>query len=620
MLTLGIPAHPVMALMIGAFIIQGITPGPNVITDEPALFWGIIVSMWVGNLLLVLLNLPLIGLWVKLLTVPYRVLFPAIVVFASLGCYAINSNVFDVYAIAVFGVVGYVLVKLGCEPAPLLLGFVLGPLLEEHLRRAMILSRGDPMIFVEPPDLGRRCSALAAARDRRRRAALGPEEARRGLRRGGLTGRAPCCTAATPAALARALRLGDRRLRRARRRARRDAGRWPRSTCRWSSACRAASASRFDRAPRPADRIASFVSGLHPGLRRRRLRTATPPASSSTSPRSALAWCSACRWTRSPAACVPLDDLPPLGLAERLADLRGLAGPPRRRRGLGRPPHRRRPRRRRPGGARHRRRLPALLARSHGAPRVAALAERLGWSRKRLAARFREEFGLSPKPLARVMRFRRAQRAGRLRPARLGRHRRRLRLRRPGRTSSASSAPSPAARPPPGRPPGRKQIFKTGGRARVLTGGGQPSTRTSAHMPDAPCIFPALRCRDAAAMIDWLAAFGFAVRARYGEGDRVDHAELALGGSILMLGSARDDAFGRWSATRPPVAAPSTSPSPTPTACRPRPRRRRRHRRAADRPRLRQPRVHRPRPRRPHLDLRHLLAPDRRLTAGRAKE
>ncbi|MBP7002363.1 tripartite tricarboxylate transporter permease [Amaricoccus sp.] len=151
MLTLGIPAHPVMALMIGAFIIQGITPGPNVIKDEPALFWGIIVSMWVGNLMLVLLNLPLIGLWVKLLTVPYRVLFPAIIVFASLGCYAIAGNNFDVYAIAVFGVIGYALVKLGCEPAPLLLGFVLGPLLEEHLRRAMIISRGDPMIFVERP-------------------------------------------------------------------------------------------------------------------------------------------------------------------------------------------------------------------------------------------------------------------------------------------------------------------------------------------------------------------------------------------------------------------------------------------------------------------------------------
>ena len=162
MLTLGIPAHPVMALMIGAFIIQGITPGPNVINDQPALFWGIIVSMWVGNLLLVLLNLPLIGLWVRLLTVPYRVLFPAIIVFACVGCYAIASNNFDVYGIAVFGIIGYVLVKLGCEPAPLLLGFVLGPLLEEHLRRAMILSRGDPAIFVTRP-ISAALLALAAA-------------------------------------------------------------------------------------------------------------------------------------------------------------------------------------------------------------------------------------------------------------------------------------------------------------------------------------------------------------------------------------------------------------------------------------------------------------------------
>ena len=151
LLTLGIPAHPVMALIIGAFIIQGITPGPNVIKDEPELFWGIVVSMWIGNLFLVLLNLPLIGLWVKMLTIPYRVLFPAIIAFASIGTYSINLNAFDVYAIAVLGIIGYVLVKLDCEPAPLLLGFVLGPLLEEHLRRAMIISRGDPMVFIERP-------------------------------------------------------------------------------------------------------------------------------------------------------------------------------------------------------------------------------------------------------------------------------------------------------------------------------------------------------------------------------------------------------------------------------------------------------------------------------------
>ena len=120
-------------------------------TDEPELFWGIIVSMWVGNLMLVILNLPLIGLWVKMLTIPYRVLFPAIIAFASIGTYSINLNAFDIYAIVALGIIGYVLVKLGCEPAPLLLGFVLGPMLEEHLRRAMIISRGDPMIFIERP-------------------------------------------------------------------------------------------------------------------------------------------------------------------------------------------------------------------------------------------------------------------------------------------------------------------------------------------------------------------------------------------------------------------------------------------------------------------------------------
>lgn len=151
LLTLGIPAHPVMALMVGAFILQGITPGPNVINDQPALFWGIIASMWVGNVLLVLLNLPLIGLWVKMLSIPYRALFPAIVLFACIGCFSINQNIYDVYAIAFFGVVGYVLIRFGCEPAPLLLGFVLGPLLEEHLRRAMIISRGDPTVFITRP-------------------------------------------------------------------------------------------------------------------------------------------------------------------------------------------------------------------------------------------------------------------------------------------------------------------------------------------------------------------------------------------------------------------------------------------------------------------------------------
>ena len=151
LLTLGLPAHPVMALMIGAFIVQGITPGPNVINEQPALFWGLIASMWIGNLLLVMLNLPLIGLWVRMLTIPYQWLFPAIVVFAAIGTFSLDFNAFDVYAVAVFGVLGYVLIKCGCEPAPLLLGFVLGPLLEEHLRRALIISRGDPTVFLTRP-------------------------------------------------------------------------------------------------------------------------------------------------------------------------------------------------------------------------------------------------------------------------------------------------------------------------------------------------------------------------------------------------------------------------------------------------------------------------------------
>ncbi len=151
LLTLGIPANPVMALMIGAMIIQGIVPGPNVVSEQPQLFWGIIASMWIGNLMLVVLNLPLIGLWVKLLSVPYYILFPVIMAMCSIGVYSVASNTFDLYAVAAFGLLGYVMVKLRFEPAPLLLGFVLGPLLEENLRRAMILSRGDPTTFVTRP-------------------------------------------------------------------------------------------------------------------------------------------------------------------------------------------------------------------------------------------------------------------------------------------------------------------------------------------------------------------------------------------------------------------------------------------------------------------------------------
>ena len=151
LLTLGIPSNAVMALMIGAMTIHGITPGPQVMTQRPELFWGMIASMWIGNFLLVILNLPLIGLWVKLLSVPYRFLYPAILLFCCIGVYSLNNSAFDVGLALLFGVLGYLFIKLDCEPAPLLLGFVLGPMMEEHLRRAMLLSRGDPGVFVQRP-------------------------------------------------------------------------------------------------------------------------------------------------------------------------------------------------------------------------------------------------------------------------------------------------------------------------------------------------------------------------------------------------------------------------------------------------------------------------------------
>src|SRR6266851_1827210 len=151
MLTLGIPSNAVMALMIGALMIQGIAPGPQVMNEKPQLFWGLIASMWVGNLMLVVLNLPLIGMWVKLLTVPYRLLYPAILLFCAIGVYSLSNSTVDVYITALFGFMGYIFAKLECEPAPLLLGFVLGPLLEENLRRAMLLSRGDPTVFFTRP-------------------------------------------------------------------------------------------------------------------------------------------------------------------------------------------------------------------------------------------------------------------------------------------------------------------------------------------------------------------------------------------------------------------------------------------------------------------------------------
>jgi len=151
LLTLGIPTGAVMALMVGAMTIQGIAPGPQVMTQKPDLFWGMIASMWIGNLMLVILNLPLIGIWVKLLTTPYRFLFPGIVLFCCIGAYSLNNSPMEVYMAVGFGFFGYFGVKWGCEPAPLLLGFVLGPLMEENLRRAMLISRGDPSVFFTRP-------------------------------------------------------------------------------------------------------------------------------------------------------------------------------------------------------------------------------------------------------------------------------------------------------------------------------------------------------------------------------------------------------------------------------------------------------------------------------------
>ncbi len=151
LLTLGIPSNVVMALMIGALMIQGIIPGPRVMTEKPDLFWGLIASMWIGNLMLVILNLPLIGIWIKLLTVPYRILYPSILVFMAIGVFSLSNSPFDVLLTAFFGILGVVFVKLECEPAPLILGFVLGPMMEENLRRALLLAHGDPMVLVTKP-------------------------------------------------------------------------------------------------------------------------------------------------------------------------------------------------------------------------------------------------------------------------------------------------------------------------------------------------------------------------------------------------------------------------------------------------------------------------------------
>jgi TctA family transporter len=160
LLTLGIPPNAVMALMVGAMTIHNIQPGPQVMTSNPALFWGLIASMWIGNFMLIILNLPMIGVWVKLLTIPYRHMYPAILVFCCIGVYSVNNTVFDIYLTAIYGIIGYVFMKFKCEAPPLLLGFVLGPMMEENFRRALLLSRGDFSVFVTRPLSG---CLLAAA-------------------------------------------------------------------------------------------------------------------------------------------------------------------------------------------------------------------------------------------------------------------------------------------------------------------------------------------------------------------------------------------------------------------------------------------------------------------------
>jgi len=151
MLTLGIPSNVIMALMIGAMTIQGIQPGPGVMRNQPELFWGLIASMWIGNLMLLLLNLPLVGLWVKMLSIPYRVLFPAVMVFTAIGVFSLNNSTFDIYIMVAFGLLGFFFRKVGCEPAPFFLALVLGPMIEQYLSRSLLQSRGDLMVFIERP-------------------------------------------------------------------------------------------------------------------------------------------------------------------------------------------------------------------------------------------------------------------------------------------------------------------------------------------------------------------------------------------------------------------------------------------------------------------------------------
>jgi len=151
LLSLGIPGNAIMALMVGAMMIQGIQPGPQVMVNQPGLFWGVITSMWLGNVMLIVLNLPMIGLWVALLRVPFRLMFPAIVLFCCIGTYSTGNTVFDIWVMLLFGVLGVFFYKVGAEPAPFVLGFVLGPMMEENFRRAMYISRGDPLVFVQRP-------------------------------------------------------------------------------------------------------------------------------------------------------------------------------------------------------------------------------------------------------------------------------------------------------------------------------------------------------------------------------------------------------------------------------------------------------------------------------------
>jgi TctA family transporter len=151
MLTLGIPSNPTMALMVGAMIIQGIQPGPSVMSEQPALFWGLIASMWIGNFMLLILNLPLIRIWVMMIRFPYHLLYPTIILFCTIGVFSLNNTNFDVYLLSLFGLLGYIFQKLDAEPAPLLLAFVLGPMMEEFLRRALLISRGDPLVLISRP-------------------------------------------------------------------------------------------------------------------------------------------------------------------------------------------------------------------------------------------------------------------------------------------------------------------------------------------------------------------------------------------------------------------------------------------------------------------------------------